>query len=81
MIRRIIWFGSGALSGAIGALWTERKVRKALRRQRRAATERVIAPPDSTRAAILASSKRAQSQVKNLYARYRRSDREYEEIS
>lgn len=74
MFGRIIWFGTGAVSGALGALWTERKVRKALRRQRRAAAERVIAPPDSTRAAILRRGARAQNQLRAFYGRRRRAD-------
>ncbi len=37
MFKRVIWFGVGVTAGAVGTVWTERKVRQQLDRARPAA--------------------------------------------
>ena len=67
MFKRLIWFGSGAVSGAAGGWYVKRRVQAKLRRF----------TPGGVREQALATAKRAQADAKIAVAEGRRLAREY----
>ena len=69
MFKRLIWFSSGALSGAAGSWYVKRRVQEKLRRF----------TPGGVKEQALAKAKQAQSDAKIALAEGRRIARDYRE--
>jgi hypothetical protein len=68
VIRRLVWFTSGATAGLGGAMWARRRIRRAVRRY----------APEQLRADTAASVRRLGSGVRDAVAEGRSAMRERE---
>lgn len=67
VFKRLVWFSSGALSGAAGSWYVKRRIQEKLRRF----------TPGGVREKTLARAKRAQADAKIVLAEGRRLARDY----
>ncbi len=67
MFKRLIWFSSGALSGAAGSWYVKRRIQEKLRRF----------TPGGVREQAVARAKRAQADAKIMVAEGRRMASDY----
>ena len=67
MFKRLIWFSSGALSGAAGSWYVKRRIQEKLRRF----------TPGGVREQAVARAKRAQADAKIMVAEGRRMANDY----
>jgi hypothetical protein len=68
LIRRLVWFTSGATAGVGGAMWVRRRLRHSVRRY----------APERLQAEATASARRLGSGVRDAVAEGRRAMRERE---
>jgi hypothetical protein len=68
LIRRLVWFTSGATAGVGGVIWIRRRIRHAVRRY----------APERVKAEATASARRLGSGVRDAVAEGRRAMRERE---